>query len=591
MKTYNILEVANSHGGDFNYLKSLIEQFAEIKNVGIKFQAFKFDKVATEKFPYYDVYKNLFFNEQQWKELIDLSIATDKEVWLDLFDTYGAKILQQNLKKIAGLKLQASVLYNQGLLDALSLLDLKNIRLILNVSGYEVIEIEKQVAFIRQKLSPKEIIIQTGIQSYPTLISDSGLGKISTLKKSFPYSKFSIADHADGQTDQSLILPTIATILGFEYIEKHIMLTGVETKYDFQSSLTLERYKQYLELSSDYLTAMASEYITAKEKIYLKTTIQIPILNKSKNKGDLIDITGDFEFKRTNEKGLNYLEVKKLIEQCYLLRNDMKEHDVIRQESMRKARIGSIIACRMKSSRLPKKALSPVFGNLSSIEICLLNTMRLKYIDSVTLATSTIDEDAVLADYTYHPDIHFFRGDPDDVIKRFIDVADAQQLDVIVRQTGDNMFMSNEIAEILLKSHFEIGADYTTARQTAIGANFEIMNVSALKKIKSYFKSANYSEYMTWYFQNNPEHFKLNVVDLPSELVRDYRLTLDYPEDLEMYTTLIEKMNLGLDFTIMDVFSFLDKNPEIANINANCVVKYHTDPNLIATLNEQTKMK
>jgi spore coat polysaccharide biosynthesis protein SpsF (cytidylyltransferase family) len=68
-------------------------------------------------------------------------------------------------------------------------------------------------------------------------------------------------------------------------------------------------------------------------------------------------------------------------------------------------------------------------------------------------------------------------------------------------------------------------------------------------------------------------------------------LTLDYPEDLEMYTTLIEKMNLGLDFTIMDVFSFLDKNPEIANINANCVVKYHTDPNLIATLNEQTKMK
>ncbi|MFM2225831.1 MAG: hypothetical protein RJA07_2033 [Bacteroidota bacterium] len=591
MQAYNILEIANSHGGDFEYLKKIIRQFAPLKNIGIKFQAFKYDKIATENFTYFDTYKKLFFNEAQWKEAIELAIATDKEVWLDLFDTYGASILQQNLNRITGLKLQASVLYNFELLDELAAIDVRKIKLILNISGYEILEVKKQIEFINERLQPLEIIIQTGIQSYPTQLSDSGIAKITALKSNFPNHKFSIADHADGESQDALILPMIATVMGFEYIEKHIMINKEETKFDFQSSLPFEKYTAYLKLSIDYLTALNADFITSKEKQYLKNTIQVPILKTEKKIGELIDKNNDFDFKRTNSKGLNYLQINNLLNEFYILRNDLNIGQTIKIENLRKARIGSIIACRMKSSRLPKKALSNIYSNLTSIEICIKNTLRLKNIDSITLATSTHADDEILANYLFDPSVNFYQGDPDDVIKRFIDVADFQKLDVVVRQTADNMFVSNEILELLLKSHFENGADYTTARLAAIGTNLEIINVAALKKVKQHFKSANYSEYMTWYFQNNPEHFKLNIIDLPAELVRDYRLTLDYPEDLEMYIALIEKMNLGLDFTITDVFNCLDNNIDIANINVNCVVKYHTDPTLIETLNTETKIK
>jgi N,N'-diacetyllegionaminate synthase len=47
---------------------------------------------------------------------------------------------------------------------------------------------------------------------------------------------------------------------------------------------------------------------------------------------------------------------------------------------------------------------------------------------------------------------------------------------------------------------------------------------------------------MTWYFRNNPDHFKLNIVSLPEAYVRNYRLTLDYAEDLEMFEALFSKL-------------------------------------------------
>ena len=37
---------------------------------------------------------------------------------------------------------------------------------------------------------------------------------------------------------------------------------------------------------------------------------------------------------------------------------------------------------------------------------------------------------------------------------------------------------------------------------------------------------------MTWYMKNNRDIFKVEEVELPDDLVRKYRLTIDYPEDL-----------------------------------------------------------
>ena len=163
--------------------------------------------------------------------------------------------------------------------------------------------------------------------------------------------------------------------------------------------------------------------------------------------------------------------------------------------------------------------------------------------------------------------------------------------DIIIRKTADCPFPSPEILDILLKQHFLAGADYTAARKSAVGTASEIMNVSALKKIKAYFPQAAYSEYMTWYFKNNPEFFRLNLVDLPESLVRDYRLTLDYQEDLDMFNCIQNYLDENkVKYSIENKFEFLDAHPEISSINSHLTLKYRTDQQLIDTLNRETKM-
>ena len=47
------------------------------------------------------------------------------------------------------------------------------------------------------------------------------------------------------------------------------------------------------------------------------------------------------------------------------------------------------------------------------------------------------------------------------------------------------------------------------------------------------------------FFLDNPEYFKINLVNLPKKMIRNYRLTLDYKEDLlmlnELYKILHQK--------------------------------------------------
>ena len=142
----------------------------------------------------------------------------------------------------------------------------------------------------------------------------------------------------------------------------------------------------------------------------------------------------------------------------------------------------------------------------------------------------------------------------------------------------------------LLQAHFQSGADYTVGREAAIGVNLEIFNTACLKRIKSYFPSADLSEYMTWYFQNNPEYVRINLVDLPEIYKRTYRLTLDYEEDLALFNAIHEALG-PKDYSLKAVISYLDEHPEIAKMNSHLSLKYKTDQSLIDLLNEKTKIR
>ena len=586
---YNILEIANTHGGNFKYVLSLLEEFKEFnKNTGIKFQPFKYDEIALADFSWYHVYEELYFTTNQWAEIINKA-SKHKDIWIDVFDSYSIEIIKNNYKDIYGLKLQASVLYNKNVLNEISELNLEGKKIILNISGYEIEEIETIIIKFNDLFKKAEILIQIGFQGYPTKIEDSGLVKIKEIKSKFNH-QLVFADHIDANDEDSIWLPIFAVTQGINIIEKHIKHSSLETKYDHYSSLSIDKYKEYIAQLNKYISLFDKEFITDEEMIYLDKSEQIPVLNKKKMKGDLLSWE-DFDFKRTDEIGLNTRQLENFIENGYYLTQNKKINSTILKEDLSKVTIATIIAVRLKSSRLKKKALKKI-GDLTSIEYCVKNALKFENINHTVIATSNLDSDKELENYTYNNDVVFHKGDPDDVIKRYLDIIRKLKVNVIVRVTGDMPYISNDILQILLKSHFQTGADYTIANEAAVGTNLEIINAEALEKIQRHFPTADYSEYMTWYFQNNPEHFKLNFIDLPKELIRDYRLTLDYEEDLIMFNKIENYfVEEGKEYSIFNLYDYLDNHPEVVNINSKLTLTYKTDQELINTLNKFTKIK
>lgn len=588
---YIIIELANTHGGDQSYLEQLIHSFKEYTgSYGMKFQPLSPNTLATTDFEWYKVYEELYFTPDIWKKILKSANET-KDVWLDIFDAYGVQILKENQDLVHGIKFQSSVLYNYEVLSQLNELDLTNCKIILNVAAQNTDQISERISFISSKLKPKEILVEIGFQSYPTQLEDSGLCKIKPISEQ-THLPIVFADHVEGTSDDAIYLPILALREGVQVIEKHVMLSDRETKYDHFSSLTPERFKVLVDKISRYSEAFSSDFINDREIEYLHKTVMIPVLKNNLASGDLINDTQDVQYRRSGKNGLTLEQISIEQRQFKILNKEKDQYDTIQLEDFKKAKIGVIVACRMKSSRLKEKAILPI-GNLPSVEFCLEHALRFENVDEVILATSNLEQDAILSKHTFSNKVKFYQGDPEDVMDRYIGACDTFGLDVVIRVTADMPYIDNEICQIILNEHFKNGADYTVAKNAAIGVNLEVFNVSILKKVKSHFPSANYSEYMTWYFQNNPDYVKIHFVDLPEIFTKPYRLTLDYEEDLELFSA-IESHFLKenkLNHTLRDVIDFLNTHPEIATINSHLTLKYKTDQTLIDALNEHTKIK
>lgn len=586
-----IFECANSHGGDLDILKSTIEKYRSINYPvkHIKFQAFHPDTISLPDFSAYALYHELLLDQSKWTELIDTASIGYSGIWLDIFDVYGLEIFNINKEKMYGVKLQASVLENHEVFSFLKERNcLEGKTLMLNVSGIELNHISDILAIFAE-LNLKEIVLQIGHQAFPTQLKDTGVQKVQILNENFSGYNICIADHAPAESDLACIVPLLGLAVGCSLVEKHICLDRSKSKYDFYSALEFEQMQLLADRITSSQEVLNGSFISDSEKEYLEKTLQVPVANRYISKGELIS-TSDLLFRRTSQTGDTLPAILKVQNEYFILKEEVQAHKTISIQQFKSARIAVIVACRMKSTRLKNKAIVPVNG-VPSIELCLKNCLEIKEASEVILATSTEEADAILENYTYNEKVKFWKGDPEDVMQRYIDACEAYNIDVIIRVTGDCPVISKEIASFLLKHHFERGADYTAAKASAVGTACEIYNVSVLKKVISYVGRANHSEYMTWYMQNNKDIFKVELLDLPENLVRNYRLTLDYDEDLEILNKIFEELEKRkLAFSTDNIFAILDSSPEIVAINSHLSLKYKTDQALIDMLNNETKI-
>lgn len=225
------------------------------------------------------------------------------------------------------------------------------------------------------------------------------------------------------------------------------------------------------------------------------------------------------------------------------------------------------ITVRMKSTRLPKKALIQIKGK-RYIDHMIDRLKCAIHPSEIVLCTSTLQEDDILIDVAKENNIKYYRGDPDDVMLRIYNGAKKYNADVLISTTGDNAFTDPVIIDKMIEFFEENEADYVYCKELPIGIQSYIVRMSTMKDA---IKRKKEIDTEIWGIHlNKPNIYKVYEykVLLPELKKPEWRLTLDYPEDLEVFKIIFDKLyKEGEIFLLLDIMKLLLKNPKIMKIN------------------------
>ena len=89
-------------------------------------------------------------------------------------------------------------------------------------------------------------------------------------------------------------------------------------------------------------------------------------------------------------------------------------------------------------------------------------------------------------------------------------------------------------------------------------------------------------EHVTLYVKNHPEIYKLQNYECKFGNLKDERWTLDEPEDLEVIRAVYRHFAPRTDFSMEEIYRFLQEHPEIRELNQ----KYIRNEGLLISLAE-----
>ena len=194
--------------------------------------------------------------------------------------------------------------------------------------------------------------------------------------------------------------------------------------------------------------------------------------------------------------------------------------------------VGVIIQARMGSTRLPGKVLKPIAGKVL-LDHVLGRLSLLAYPVEVVVATSDLPQDDAIVRHCQSRSVAVYRGSETDVLDRYYQCACENGFAHVVRLTADNPFTDVEELQRLIEQHLTQHNDYTHSfGNMPLGVGAEIFTFAALEKSVLEGHAPNHREHVNEYIQENPNFFRIGVLELPAaKQCPDLRLTVDTEED------------------------------------------------------------
>lgn len=232
--------------------------------------------------------------------------------------------------------------------------------------------------------------------------------------------------------------------------------------------------------------------------------------------------------------------------------------------------VGIITQARMTSTRLPGKVLLQAAGR--SMLDHHLDRLGVAELDVYVATTLNGSDDPIVA-IARSRGLGVYRGSEHDVLARFHECADRNQLDVVVRVTSDCPLVDGsliaEAVEFFVSEddpwlYVSNGLERTFPR----GLDFEVFSAAALAEAHANAQGAAEREHVTPYLYDNVGgRMRLHNVGWHVNK-SNYRITLDTLADLEVIRSLIEDYSAHL-LDCAGIISVLDGHPELVQRNAH----------------------
>lgn len=237
------------------------------------------------------------------------------------------------------------------------------------------------------------------------------------------------------------------------------------------------------------------------------------------------------------------------------------------------------LACRNNSSRLYGKPLQ-LLEKQTVIDYIISRLKEQPDINDIVLAISEAPGNEAFCEVAAHHDISYIHGNDRDVLGRLIKACECKGGDTVFRMTTESPFVYYEGINQAAASHARQKADYTTYGRLPDGCAFELISLEALKISHREGDHRHRSELCTLYMNEHKDRFRFNILHIDKEWERpDYRLTIDYPEDLIFIRRIFR--HFGGDTQAIPyhrLITFLDSEPTLRSLVENLTDKNYIKP-------------
>ncbi|MFA4848765.1 MAG: hypothetical protein WC626_03480 [Methanoregula sp.] len=230
-----------------------------------------------------------------------------------------------------------------------------------------------------------------------------------------------------------------------------------------------------------------------------------------------------------------------------------------------------VITARMTSTRLPGKVMHEIAGK-TNFAHHVERMKSVKGLDRVCLATSKDPKNKVLIKEAERLDCSWYAGAEQDLLERHIKLCERENADAVIRVTCDCPLFNIEATSRFVAEFKKEYRDFIYCSNMTIiqGTLSELISYSAMLKMHESYRGPGISMPI----RENMSMYNTLGLEIDIDLCRpEYRLTVDEPADLNLIRHIYDSLYKGKPLSLYEVYTWLDDNPEIAQINMNVGIK------------------